>query len=137
MSYNILYDPALNIVRIKLETALDAPLAETVCLKALDLARNHKCRALLCDFRNTVIAKATMGIYGLATSLPNLGVYPDVKLAAVTSAENPDHRFFETVAKNRGSNVRSFTDVTEAERWLAGEELPSVGGQSKLEEASL
>jgi hypothetical protein len=43
--------------------------------------------------------------------------------------EDPDHRFFETVATNLGYEISYFTELDEAEKWLS--EGPSPSGEGK------
>ena len=118
MSYAIRYDPKLNIVRIELETAVNADIAKAMCLDALKLARVHECKSALFIFKEIAVADDTMGIYNFAKSLPGLGFDTSIRMGAVIPRQDPDHRFFETVAKNLGYEVRYFTDTAGAEDWL-------------------
>jgi len=43
---------------------------------------------------------------------------PEHKLAIVYSEAESDYQFLETVSRNRGLQVRVFTDFEEAENWL-------------------
>ena len=128
MSFTIRYDPKLNIVRLEVETAMHISLAREMCVDALKLARVHKCKSILTVFRESAIADDTMAIYSFAKSLPDLGFDPSIRLACVIPRHDPDHRFFETVAKNMGYEVRYFTDAPRAEEWLsAGLHSPGRG----------
>lgn len=133
MSYSVRYDPKRKIVRIDVEIAVDADLAKEMCLDAIKLARVHECKSVLVAFRESVVADNTMGIYGFAKSLPDLGFDPSVRVANVIPRQDPDHRFFETVAKNQGFEFRYFTDIAEAEEWLCGER-PASDGRRKHQE---
>jgi hypothetical protein len=74
---------------------------------------------VICDEReleyNLKIYETFESAKKMADSSPKNG-----KVAIVASRKNiEDARFWETVATNRGLNVRVFDDMREAERWIA------------------
>ena len=82
---------------------------------------NEKSRLLL-EIRLTGSRLGTLGIYRVIADRSADGA----KLRRIAYVEDPlDHveeaRFAETVAVNRAVNVRLFTDVSEAARWLDGD----------------
>ncbi|MDD5095395.1 MAG: STAS/SEC14 domain-containing protein [Dehalococcoidia bacterium] len=78
-------------------------------------------RHILVDVRHAVVRISTMGIFALATS--NRDAIPrGVKYAVVFSRHTlpaANASFGENVARNRGAQMKSFTDIAEAERWLS------------------
>lgn len=97
----------------------------------VELARNHQreaarimrdgqLRALLVDLRQARAAFSTSDILDLTAShlerFP-LGTRHAVVYAADT-APAEDARFVETVAFNRGLQLRMYTDIAAARRWL-------------------
>lgn len=84
----------------------------------VESCRKNQCKYILCDERRLH--------YNLSTSETfDLGEYytsyaPSVvRVAIVCSRENLEEAsFFETVAVNRGLQIRVFTDMEEAENWL-------------------
>ena len=130
MSYAIRYDPEQRIVRTEVETAVNTDIAKAMCLDVLRLARVHECKSVLIIFKESMVEDDTMGIYSFAKSLPDLGFDPSIRVANVIPRQDPDHRFFETVAKNQGFDFRYFTDITQAEDWLRGERPTSEGHQA-------
>lgn len=62
---------------------------------------------------------STVKAFQLAAELPSLG-FGNLKIALVDTSEAnvAINKFTETVAINRGINIKAFTDVDAAERWL-------------------
>ncbi len=124
MAFSVRYDRERHLVLVEVTSLIDAAVATSIAREAVSLSSIHDCKEFLMDFRKTAIVEGTMGIYNFANSLPDLGLARDVRIASVISGEDPDHRFYETVARNLGFDVRYFTDGEQAERWLA--ERPST-----------
>ncbi len=119
MAYSVRYDAQRHLVFMHITSTLTISVAKACAIEAADLVLRHNCKSVLTDFRECVPAVETMEIYDFALSLPGIGMARDVRIASVVSKQHPDHRFFETVLKNRGSAVQYFTDTDEALRWLA------------------
>lgn len=73
---------------------------------------------VLVDVRQSRSAEAVFGQYTLARDLLNADVDPRLRVASVVSPEDHSHDFVETVTRNRGFNVRLFTDMEAAKAWL-------------------
>jgi hypothetical protein len=88
--------------------------------EAARIMRNSRLRALLVDLRQARAAFSTSDILELTAShlerFP-LGTRHAVVYAADT-APAEDARFVETVAFNRGLQLRMYTDIAAARRWL-------------------
>jgi hypothetical protein len=119
MSYSVSYDPTKNIVRLDVESVVDISTAKSIATDSMKLAQVHSCKSVMVVFRDEKVAADTMSIYQFAKSLPELGFDPSIRVANVLPRHNPDHRFFETVAKNQGFEFRYFTDTASAEDWLS------------------
>jgi len=129
MPYSMRYDSARHFIRISVTSSLDAAVATSLARDAVTLGSRHNCKALLIDFREAVIVEGTLGIYNFANSLPGLGVSRDTRIASIVAENDPDHRFYETVARNRGYDVKYFTDPKLAESWL--DRAPSASNGDK------
>lgn len=76
---------------------------------------------LLLDIRSMNGQLSTFESYDLCKQLPKKveGFRPNRKTSVVDSEENRDmSRFIETVLVNMGFNLRFFTNIVDAERWL-------------------
>lgn len=65
---------------------------------------------------------STVDAFHLVSELPSLG-FNNLKVAIVDHSEANDdiNRFVETVAINRGLNIKSFSKIDAAEEWLLAE----------------
>ncbi len=124
MALSVQYDRERRFVLVEVTSLIDTAVATSIAREVVSLGAIHDCKNFLLDFRKTAIVEGTMEIYNFANSLPDLGLGRDVRIASIISGEDPDHRFYETVARNLGFDVRYFTDREQAERWLA--EQPST-----------
>jgi len=78
----------------------------------------HTCKLFMNDMRNAKLAFSATEIYRLPGILDAAGFDRTWKRAVVALDYLPDYRFFETVARNRGYQVRIFQNVDEAIDWL-------------------
>ena len=81
-------------------------------------AQEAGCKRVLCDERELLYALGTIDTYAyakyIAENAPGIG-----RVAIVTSEKQiPETRFWETVAKNRGLQVKIFADINAAKTWL-------------------
>jgi hypothetical protein len=83
-------------------------------------ARHHGADRVLLDFRGVVGRATTLDRYELGV---HAAAHVKVKIAFVGLPEMIDH-LPETVAVNRGANVRVFTDEVGALKWLLIERGP-------------
>ena len=83
-------------------------------------ARHHEADRVLLDFRGVVGRATTLERYELGV---HAAAHVNAKIAFVGLPEMIDH-LPETVAVNRGANVRVFTDEADALRWLLSERGP-------------
>ncbi len=87
-----------------------------------EACRAAECPRVLIEENLAGVGLGFMDVFTIAASAPQ-GARGAVRRIAYLDV-NPDHaaermRFAESVAVNRGVNVRVFTDRGEAERWLS------------------
>lgn len=89
---------------------------------ALNTARKHGFHKFLVDLQQAIVNDTIMESYNFIGSLPAIGFNNKDKIAAVANAdaeqESSRHRFSETLAINRGLNVKLFYNITDAVQWL-------------------
>jgi len=89
---------------------------------AVDCHRQHGCRLFLFDAREATVTGGTVAVF--AAGDPTGEVAGDLRLirAAIVHRElGSDERFYETVASNRGFQLRVFDSIAEAMGWLTGD----------------
>ena len=81
----------------------------------------HQAKRILVDETELEYRLGTFDVYTSAKSLAEHAPHVAKSAMVVTPAQVTDAKFFETVAVNRGLNVRMFTDMAEAKEWLEKE----------------
>ena len=119
MGYTVEYQPDRDLVFVHHEGDLDYNVLVSYGAEALKLAAQHNCHRLLIDETQSVIVEDTAAIFEFAAELDKLGLQRTDKVAVLIARNIANHLFFETVARNRGYNLRYFYDVAPARDWLA------------------
>jgi len=84
-----------------------------------ETARLRHCTRILCDERGLTYDLSTMDTYAAAEAVSKYSTSIS-RIAIVCRPEFLEAGiFFENVAANRGLQLRMFTDIGEAERWLS------------------
>jgi len=86
--------------------------------KIVRFCKDHNKNKLLVNIINTKLSLDTMGVFQAAV---NMEIFRDnhIKVALLSLIELKDESHFaETVAQNRGTNFRTFTDLDTAINWL-------------------
>ena len=109
MSYQLKIDEASGYLHVLVSGANSGEVVRRYLHEVAEICGARRCSALLLEENLT----------GPAMNLAE--IYSVVKVAFVDSnSEHPimNMRFAETVARNRGVNVRAFRTVPEARAWL-------------------
>ncbi|MBZ0179072.1 MAG: hypothetical protein K8F36_07260 [Melioribacteraceae bacterium] len=84
----------------------------------IDLCKKNKLNKVISDERNVKYSLSQIELYSLATYYREL-LNTVIKSAIVCRDEEFDNtHFWETVSVNRGLNVKVFTDIKKARRWV-------------------
>ena len=87
-------------------------------LKVVVATKEKRLKCLLLDVRGLVGTPSTLDRHALGRSGAENKV--DFRVAALVTPEQAQDNFASTVARNRGVNVRTFTDPRKARDWLLG-----------------
>jgi hypothetical protein len=107
-----------NILYLKSRGIMDNSSANGMVKALADAAVEYKCLTHLVDHRETTFALATMEYFNRPAINQKLGVSRSFKTAMVFTQLTEDTMFMETVFRNRGYNLRHFTDIDQARVWL-------------------
>lgn len=95
---------------------------------ARDFGSEHDCRRFLFDLTRAQIVGSTTDSFQAGTVPADADRSQRAQAIALVYAPGTgDQTFMETVAVNRGYNVRVFNDIHEAREWLATSQLEVVG----------
>jgi len=118
MGYTVEYQPDRDLIIVRHEGGLDNNVLLSYGAEALKLAAQHKCHRFLLDQTQSVIVEDSARIFEFAAELDKLGLQRTDKVAVLIARDIANHLFFETVARNRGYNLRYFYDAAPAMEWL-------------------
>ncbi len=119
MHCTVTYDKENDYVVASCEGALNIEAMSEIARKIVETARKHNCKSLLNDLRKVTLDVDTMDIFKSPEVIQMEGIDRHWKRAIVVDEKyKGDFHFFETVAVNRGHQMRVFTDYHLAITWL-------------------
>ena len=124
MTWDVRYLDDTNIIYIVNKGASTNQDYEEQTIKALELAKEHNTHLFLTDNSEATNKAAILEIFYLPALYDKLGAYKINKLGVIvpnTPYKNEDYKFYETLCKNRGWNVKLFHDKDDAIEWLRTE----------------
>ncbi len=122
MTKDITYAEELDTVIITYSGPVPLTAVQEAIQIAYDMAVEHQCKRFLVDcLKMKPGGGSTLDIYELARmfeQFPDMCSYKDAILLPPIPESVEDLKFFETTARNRGFNVRVFSDRQAAIDWL-------------------
>ena len=85
-----------------------------------EACREKSCRKIFFNIDTSVEDLGTMELFYSGISIADMPDAYKLKIAVCVPREQIKGEFFETVAVNRGANLRVFTEKREATSWLQG-----------------
>ena len=86
------------------------------------MSDEYNCSKCLVDHRGDEFIGGLLHAYGRPELWHSLGIKRSIKVAGVFNKITKQIHFLELVLRNRGWNVRVFTDYETALNWLKGSE---------------
>lgn len=118
MSHNLTYDSETGCVILRIQGRVTMKLIQELAPQVARMFRETKCQRFLNDMSTAVIDVSFMDVYGSPKAMDESGITRDIRRALVVPSDFKQSEFLETVTRNRGHDLRIFTDVDEAKRWL-------------------
>lgn len=126
MPWEISHNPSLGCIEVVYYGRVDSSQVRAASASAIKLSIERKADRFLVDVREVESELSTIEIHDVPTlfaieglSAPSRGAY----IIPESGEIREDLRFFETVCRNRGWDVRLFTDPEEAVAWLSGDHI--------------
>ena len=85
----------------------------------LDRLKEHRCTKILFDYREAEFRVEVLPAYSRPKVLEELGFTRTYRFASFYKKLDKDIRYTESVYRNRGWNMKDFTDIDEALNLLA------------------
>ena len=123
MPHNVAFHPQEGLIIARLIGPANLPTLLEFLDEVIKTAREANCYRILTDMRAAELKLSLVDIYALPGLVLKAAVRIDLnayaaKRALVTSANQEEWQFYETVSRNRSHNVRLFHDIEEAKKWL-------------------
>jgi len=87
--------------------------------RVLAKLKEHSCRRVLVDYREAEFVVETVPAYNRPQTLEELGAKRSLKMATVYRELTKETRFTENVHRNRGWQMKDFTEYGAAMEWLS------------------
>jgi hypothetical protein len=137
MPWNVRYIEEPNVVETRYSGRLTTDELREVVVATYELAQARGTHLFLGDCSELGAPDSLLDIYSLVKFYETLPVDAGAKEALVLPAAQAvqhDLGFYETVAQNRGFNVRLFTDWEQALAWLTGRDGQAPSGDVTVSE---
>jgi len=118
MPCELSYEEDSGILTARVSGIVDKSLVQPMAAAMRAETEKHKCTRFLNDYRTAYIDLSTLDVFGMPKLIESMGTDPRSRHAIVVKGMTAIVRFFETVTRNRGENVRVFTDMDKARAWL-------------------
>lgn len=121
MEWKIEYQKDHGIVYVRLAGPGDHESWQKMAVECVAIAGEQNCNRFLVDERDATFESSISNIYSWSEDMDEGGITRANKVAFLYSdspANRSDYRFFETVSRNRGYNIRIFDDQLKAVAWL-------------------
>jgi len=126
MKWTIEYLEKDGIVAAKINGIMDWEQHKEFAEELYPLARKKGSNRILIDFREMIPDFTVLQIDDLPKMLKELGVGPDLRIAAIHDPSSPkagEFTFFRNVATIMSLQVQQFSDRKEAIAWLKSEAI--------------
>jgi len=97
--------------------------AEATLRRMAELCRRHGLTSILLDLSRRRVKMDDLGLYRIGAMYESFAGGGQ-RIALIGSLDTGSSGYFESVARDRGANVRVFASREEAEAWLDGEADP-------------
>ena len=121
MAWYVEYNPDYGIIECRAEGFLTAKEIKEASEKTIALSGENDTKLILIDDSQVEETIETLEIYELPRYYEEINVDRKVKVAVIlpnVPKAREDVLFFETVCRNRGWNIHTFTKRKEALEWL-------------------
>jgi hypothetical protein len=120
MPYQIHFDEDSQYIMVIVTEQLELHLMEQMAKDVAKIVQETGVRVVLNDLRNAKPPESTLDVYNMPKMAQRAGVSQFCKRALVVGNKGTDFHFLETVFINQGHQVRMFTEIEDAKKWLLG-----------------
>lgn len=118
MEYQIEYYPEDAIIQLTVIGEFARQDFTEFTKAAITAFEKYQSHRILLDVRQAVSKLTTVDIFNSPKAAQELGISARSKIAVVYQIQSEDYYFFENTSFNRGLNLKLFTDIQAARKWL-------------------
>jgi hypothetical protein len=120
-AYHIRTKKAPRYTHLEISGEIRAGMAKLVAQEVIDAYAKDPGRRLLVDVRGLTVLVSPAETVEMVSAYPDLlkEVRPAMTAVVYREGDYDTIRFYETVARNRGYQTEIFTDLAQAQSWLA------------------
>ena len=120
MPYQVDLDEVNKFLMVTVTEQLDLPLFQQMATEVATVCQETGVSRVLNDLRRAEPPKRAFDAYNMPRTAQKAGVSQFCKRAIVVGNRDADFYFLETVFINQGHQVRMFTEIEDAKKWLLG-----------------
>ena len=117
-TFSVHYDEECDCLVGSFEGILNQETLKEYSIEVAKTASKHDFRYFLNDLRKADVDFSSIEIINIPGIFHAAGLDISLRRAIVLSTRLNNYRLFETVANTRGFNVKVFTDLNKAMKWL-------------------
>ncbi len=118
MTHILQYNPDSDCVELMIQGVFNMERLKAIAPEVARLSEKSDCQRILNDMSSATIDVSLADIYSSPQQMDNSGINRNTRRALVVPPDFDQGAFLETVTRNRGHNLRVFSDRVSALEWL-------------------
>jgi hypothetical protein len=118
MTHRLIYNPDSDCIELTVEGVFNMERLKHIAPEVAKLSEESGCQCILNDMSGATIDVSLVDAYSNPQQMDNAGIRRSTQRALVVPPDFEQAEFLETVTRNRGHNLKVFTDRKEALAWL-------------------
>ena len=118
MTHKLAYNTETDCIELTVEGSFNMERLKRIAPEVAQLSEESGCLNILNDMSNATIDVSLSGVYSSPQEMDNSGKSRTTRRALVVPPSFDQASFLETVTRNRGHDLKVFTDRKEALDWL-------------------
>mgnify|MGYP000724602544 CR=1 FL=1 len=122
MPYTLTTNDSLQIIEIRYHGIVSGEDLKRAVVERVAVSESNNYHRSLADLSGLELSASLLNIHNLPeVQYEEEAMNPDTKIAIMTLHEHELAEYFAAVSRNRGWQVKTFTDRTEALEWLVAD----------------
>ena len=118
MDFEIKYSDEKKMILGRLRGDLDLAIIKKMAEELEKIVEARDCLKFLNDCRESIVPESIIDLFEIPKLVGEAGLNANCRCAIVVKDIRDQWEFLETISRNRGQQIRIFTDIDEADAWL-------------------